>query len=83
MDVHAAFRVSFSTSQPNTTVVLRHVALSWYNLWVDGERQAEGPTRFIGDAPFYDTSRVVVPRAGAHVIAIHAHSAGVQTRMLH
>lgn len=58
-----------------------HVAISWYNLFIDGVRTAEGPTRFTGQAPYFERTKVTLA-AGEHVIAIHAHSAGVQTRTL-
>ena len=66
----------------NTTVVINHLAVSWYNLFFDGTRVAEGPTRFIGTQPFFDTTTVLVPQPGNHVISIHAHSCGEQTRIL-
>eukprot|EP00937_MAST-01D_sp_MAST-1D-sp2_P007610 g7610.t1 len=82
VDEHAAFRLSFTTAASNTAVTIRHTGVSWYNVYVDGALVAEGPTRFMGATPFYDETAVTLPQAGAHVVAIHAHSAGVQTRML-
>ena len=58
------------------------MAVSWYNLYFDGARIAEGPTRFIGAQPYYDTTVVMIPTPGEHVISIHAHSCGEQTRIL-
>ena len=29
LDVHAGFRLVFTTAAPNTSVVVRHVAVSW------------------------------------------------------
>ena len=43
---------------------------------------AEGPSRFIGNQPFYDTSMVLLPTAGVHVVAFHVHSVGSATRLL-
>ena len=80
VDVHAAFRGELTLAEP-TTVSIDHVAVSWYNLYIDGERKAEGPTRFTGQAPYFERTQLALGR-GKHVIAIHAHSAGVQTRTL-
>ena len=82
MDVHGAFRGSFSTAADNTTLEIAHTGVSWYNVWLDGALIAEGPTRFTGDTPWSALTTVSVPKAGAHVLAIHAHSSGVQTRTL-
>jgi hypothetical protein len=81
-DGHAAFRLSFTTTVANTSVLISHTGVSWYNTWCDSERVAEGPTRYSHGAPYYDTTTVVLPKAGAHVVAIHAHSVGEQTRIL-
>ena len=80
VDVHVAFRGTL-TLHAATTVHLDHVAVSWYNLFVDGKREAEGPTRFTGQAPYFARTTVSLS-SGTHVIAVHAHSAGVQTRTL-
>ena len=79
-DVHVGFRATLKLPAA-ATVLIDHVAVSWYNVYVDGERTAEGPTRFTGQAPYYQRSRVSLA-AGEHVIAMHVHSAGVQTRTL-
>lgn len=81
-DQHVAFRLKFSTINPNTMISIKHVCVSWYNVFLDGDYIAEGPTRFIGDTPYFATTQVIIPDSGTHVIAIHAHHAGVQTRML-
>jgi hypothetical protein len=81
-DQHVAFRLTFTTAAANTTVTLSHVCVSWYNVFVDGAYAAEGPTRFMGTQPYAASTIVTLPSAGKHVVAIHAHSAGVQTRML-
>ena len=79
-DVHVGFRATLKLSAA-ATILLDHVAVSWYNLFVDGARTAEGPTRFTGQAPYFQRTRVSLA-AGDHVIAMHVHSAGVQTRTL-
>lgn len=80
VDVHVAFRGTLTLTKA-TDVLIDHVAISWYNLFIDGVRTAEGPTRFTGQAPYFERTKVTLA-AGSHVIAIHAHSAGVQTRTL-
>jgi hypothetical protein len=82
VDQHVAFRISFSTTVPQTPVRIRHAGVSWYNVFLDGVRLAEGPTRFVGNAPYFDETDVVVSDMGAHVLAVHAHSVGEQTRIL-
>ena len=42
IDEHAAFRITFTTAAANTTVVISHTGVSWYELFVDGARAAEG-----------------------------------------
>ena len=36
----------------------------------------------MGNAPYFDASDAVIEEAGVHVVAIHAHSVGEQTRIL-
>lgn len=43
---------------------------------------AEGPTRFVGNTPYFDVTTTDVLEPGPHTVCIHAHSAGVQTRIL-
>eukprot|EP00041_Stephanoeca_diplocostata_P036619 m.1343793 g.1343793 ORF g.1343793 m.1343793 type:complete len:170 (-) comp24901_c1_seq50:2463-2972(-) len=81
-DVHAAFRFTFSTENPNEKLSIHHRGISWYNVYVDGNYVAEGPTRFIGNTPYYDETEITIPTAGKHVVAVHAHSCGEQTRIL-
>eukprot|EP00041_Stephanoeca_diplocostata_P036616 m.1343431 g.1343431 ORF g.1343431 m.1343431 type:complete len:299 (-) comp24901_c1_seq31:2074-2970(-) len=81
-DVHAAFRFTFSTENPNEKLSIHHLGISWYNVYVDGNYVAEGPTRFIGNTPYYDETEITIPTAGKHVVAVHAHSCGEQTRIL-
>ena len=42
IDEHAAFRITFTTAAVNTTVMISHTGVSWYELFVDGARAAEG-----------------------------------------
>jgi len=81
IDEHAAFRISFSTSVANTKITIRHCGVSWYNLFLDSAYVAEGPTRFVG-TPYFDQSTILIPTPGSHVIAIHGHSIGLQSRIL-
>lgn len=53
-----------------------------YRIWVDGNLLDEGPARFDVAHPEFLVSRVTLP-AGEHVIAVHGHSHGVTTRLLH
>ena len=82
IDEHAAFRISFTTSAVVTTVEVQHCGISWYNVYVDGVRMAEGPTRFVGSTPYFDQFSAADLKAGTHVIAVHGHSVGEQTRIL-
>lgn len=82
IDQHVAFRLTFSTASASATALVHHTGVSWYNLFVDGRQVAEGPTRFIGEQPFYATTSVLLPTAGKHVITLHAHSVGTTTRLL-
>ena len=81
-DQHVAFRATFTTSVANTELRIDHFCTSWYNVFLDGSYIAEGPTRFMQNQPFYDSTILTVPTVGKHVVAIHAHNAGVNTRML-
>lgn len=36
VDRHVGFRLSFTTTTKNTAITIRHVCVSWYNLFVDG-----------------------------------------------
>jgi hypothetical protein len=82
VDQHAAFRLTFHTYTAETAVTIEHCCVSWYVVYVDGVYLAEGPTRFVGDVPFSATTTTQLYNAGTHVVAIHAHSVGEQTRIL-
>jgi hypothetical protein len=84
IDEHAAFRISLITRREfvaNTKITIRHCGVSWYNLFLDSAYVAEGPTRFVG-TPYFDQSTILIPTPGSHVIAIHGHSIGLQSRIL-
>jgi hypothetical protein len=81
IDQHVAFRLTFTTTTPSSTMEISHFAVSWYKLFVDNIYLAEGPTRFIDNSPYYAKSQIVLA-AGKHVIAVHVHNAGISTRML-
>src|SRR3954469_19511820 len=78
-DHHHAFRGAFSL--PTAQRVALHLAgASWYAVRVDGRLIAHGPARFVPGRPEED--RIDLDLApGAHLIAIHLHWDGVETRM--
>eukprot|EP01052_Picozoa_sp_SAG31_P023268 SAG31_NODE_1909_length_6946_cov_8.032715_3_plen_570_part_00 len=82
VDQHAAFRLTFRTTSPNTKVTLQHSGASWYNVFLDGLPVAEGPTRFTGMTPYCAGTAATIDAVGAHVVAIHAHSIGLGSRIL-
>ena len=51
VDIHVAFVGTFELPASGS-VDIDHVAVSWYNVWLDGARLSEGPTRFVGSAPY-------------------------------
>lgn len=79
-DIHAAFRGSF-TIQSGGITEFRISGASWYRVWIDGEWFAEGPDRYAPGFPLYQERKIQLGE-GDHVIAVHVHSEGVDTRML-
>jgi hypothetical protein len=79
-DLHAAFRGSFSLPV-EALVEFQLSGASWYRIWIDGERLGEGPDRYAPEFPVYQ-QRFRTLSAGKHLIAVHLHSEGVDTRML-
>ena len=79
-DVHAGFRGHFYLEEKSTATI--HVSgASAYMLYVNGILIADGPDRFPPDHPVYQQP-VIELEAGHHVIAVHVHSEGVETRIL-
>jgi alpha-L-rhamnosidase len=79
-DVHMAFRGSFTVAS-ETALELQLSGASWYRVWIDGQPAGEGPDRYAPEFPLYQVRKLVLP-AGDHLIAVHLHSEGVDTRML-
>ena len=79
-DTYALFRGRFDLSAPSQTEI-RFVGSAWYQVWLDGAPLLEGPFRFALDRPEYQTVLLELP-AGEHLLAVHAHHIGVDTRIL-
>ena len=79
-DTHGAFRGRFRLARASD-VALRLCGASWFAVWLDGEWLAEGPARFLPGRPEYEWRHLQLP-AGEHLLAVHAHHVGADTRML-
>jgi len=79
-DVHAAFRARWRT-EGTGVVEVRVLAASRFRLWVDGELVGDGPVRFPPEHPRCQRWQLQLP-PGDHVLAVHVHAFGTQTRML-
>ncbi len=79
-DTYALFRGRFDLSAPTRTEI-RLVGSAWYQVWLDGAPLCEGPVRFAMDRPEYQTLSLELP-AGEHLLAVHAHHIGIETRIL-
>lgn len=79
-DTHWAFRGVFSTDSA-LTLRLRYLSSGWGEVRWNGEFLLEGPHRFDPDHPETVDARFAIP-AGEHVVAIHWHYHGVDTRLL-
>lgn len=79
-DFHAAFRGEFATPS-SASVRIRLLSSCPTLVFVDGNWIGEGPVRWPRSAPEFQVFKVPV-NSGKHVIAIHAHSEGVDTRMM-
>ncbi len=78
-DTHVAFRGVFQSR--GDSLEIRLSGSSWYVVWLDGEYFYEGPDRYHPDFPEYQTKKVALEE-GKHVIAVHVHYEGVETRIL-
>jgi hypothetical protein len=79
-DQHVAFRGTFELPQDGE-VEIRSLGASWYEAFIDGEFVFEGPLRYPAGHPEYDRTRIALA-AGHHVLAVHVHHLGVETRLL-
>lgn len=79
-DSYALFRGHFHLPCSASTT-FRVVGSAWYQAWLDRQPLLEGPLRFALDRPEYQTLELELP-AGDHVLAIHAHHIGIETRIL-
>ncbi len=79
-DTHAAFRGTFSLAA-TAVIDVEVLGSSWWDLTIDGRWVEEGQPRYHASRPEHVAIRIELP-AGAHVVALHAHHAGVHTRMM-
>src|SRR4051812_8990660 len=79
-DSHHAFRGAFALAA-RQRVALHLAGASWYGVRVDGRLIAHGPARFVHGRPEEDGVELELD-AGSHLVAIHLHHDGVETRML-
>jgi len=79
-NVHAGFRGSFHLEK-RTNLTIQISGASAYSLFVDGKFITDGPDRFSPDYPLYQ-EREITLNEGDHVIAVHVHCTGVETRIL-
>ncbi len=78
-DSHFYFRGCFSLPTAGR-VTVKVLATNWFEAWLDGEWQAEGPARFDRAHPEYETVELDLG-PGEHVFAMHVHYEGVFTRI--
>lgn len=79
-DSHFYFRGRFTVPMSGT-VKIKLLAASWFEAWLDEEWLAEGPARFDLAHPEFQCLEKVLP-AGEHVLALHVHYEGVETRLM-
>ena len=79
-DTHVGFRGSLSVGSA-TTLKVRVFASCPFILFLDGKWIGEGPVRWATAAPEFQVFEEKID-AGPHVLAVHAHYEGVQTRMM-
>ena len=79
-DRHLAFRGSFTLDE-ETEIELQLSGASWYVIWLDGKYFYEGPDRYSPEYPEYQTKKVKLDK-GRHMLAVHLHHDGVDTRMM-
>ena len=79
-DSHFYFRGCF-TLPSVSQVKIKILAASWFEAWLDKAWLAEGPARFDKAYPEYETFELELGQ-GVHILAMHVHYEGVDTRLL-
>jgi len=79
-DVHVGFRGRFTLVVPSR-VQIQLLATCPFLVFVDGEWIGEGPMRWTDAEPEFQMFEAALS-AGSHVLSIHAHYEGVETRLL-
>ncbi len=79
-DSHYYFRGRFTLPIAGR-VQLKVLAASWFEAWLDEAWLAEGPARFDQAHPEYERIDMEL-EAGEHVLAMHLHYEGIDTRLL-
>ncbi len=79
-DVHEAFRGAFR-STAGTRARIDVFSTCPFLIYLDGALIGEGPMRWADTQPEYQSFEVKL-KTGDHVVAIHAHYEGVETRLL-
>jgi hypothetical protein len=79
-DQHGAFRGRIDVAE-DSSIELRLIGASWYEVSLDGQFLTEGPIRYERSHPEY-SSHLVVLKKGTHVLGVHLHWVGETTRML-
>ena len=80
IDNHVAFRGEWQMVE-EAEVTVRILGASWFVVWMDGKRLADGPARFARTHPEYQDHKLQLS-AGRHVLAIHVNGCGYETRLL-
>lgn len=79
-DTHAAFRLRFTLSNAGE-IHARVLGASWFGVWLDGDFQFDGPTRFHFAHPEWQSARWNLS-AGRHVLAAQVHYSALDTRLM-
>jgi alpha-L-rhamnosidase len=79
-DSHFYFRGRFSLPKA-ATVQIKLLAASWFEAWLDDDWLTEGPARFAPTHPEFHGLEKNLP-AGEHLLALHVHYEGVETRLI-
>ena len=79
-DSHFYFRGCF-TLPTSGRIKLKVLATSWFEAWVDEAWLAEGPARLDKAYPEYELIEMDLA-AGEHILSMHVHYEGVDTRLL-
>lgn len=79
-DSHFLFRGRFALPAAGR-VELRLLAASWFEAWLDDSWLTEGPARFDLARPECEKLEMDL-EAGEHLLALHVHCEGVETRLM-